>query len=345
MDDQPGALNTTAIVAYRVVEQTPTGEAHPAQAYIASLARGSQRTMRESLRVMARIVTNNPDADERIAWWAFPVGHAQGLRSSLREHYSAATVNKMLSAFRGVMRECWRQGLLDADTYQRLISVKSVDGTTLPAGREIQSGELVALMRVCSKDATLAGRRDAALIALLYVGGLRRAEIAAVTLANWRPAMQALDVTGKRNKQRTVYVADTGAFVALTDWLQAYGRADADAPLFPRLHKGGGYSRLPLTAQGVYHILMGRASEAKLEHLSPHDFRRTFVGDLLERGADIVTVQKLAGHANVNTTARYDRRPEETKRKAAALLTVPYQPPARPRRAPTTRPLAKDGRA
>nr|WP_306469804.1 site-specific integrase [Oscillatoria laete-virens] len=75
-----------------------------------------------------------------------------------------------------------------------------------------------------------------------------------------------------------------------------------------------------LDPPSVLLIVQKRASQAGVEQFSPHDFRRTFCSDLLDAGVDIVTVQKLAGHSSPVTTAKYDRRGEETKRRAVQKL-------------------------
>ncbi len=117
--------------------------------------------------------------------------------------------------------------------------------------------------------------------------------------------------------------ATDGCANALRDWLLV--RGTAPGPLFSKISKAGKIATHCMSDQAILYILKKRANEAAVAAFSPHDLRRSFVSDLLDAGADIVTAQKLAGHANVATTARYDRRGEATKRKAAQLLHVPYR--------------------
>jgi len=114
-------------------------------------------------------------------------------------------------------------------------------------------------------------------------------------------------------------------------------RGSRPGALFCPVNKAGKVNVRRVTSQAIYNALAKRAQQAGVAELSPHDFRRTFVSDLLDAGADIATVQRMAGHANIQTTARYDRRGEKAKQAAAELLDVPYKrseqqlPPTLPR--------------
>jgi site-specific recombinase XerD len=255
--------------------------------------------------------------------------HTAAIRSRLAETYAPATANKMLSALRGVLKAAWKLGQMSAEDYHRAREVESIKGERLPAGRSISAGELSALMDTCAQDQGPAGVRDAAIVALLYSCGLRRAELVGLDVEDYDAEARTLAIRQrgrgagpKRGKERLAHVVD-GAAAALADWLTI--RGDGPGALFVNIWKGGHLKGNRLTTQAVYHILQKRAAQAGVKDLSPHDFRRTFVGDLLDAGADIAVVQRLAGHASVTTTARYDRRPEQAKRKAARLLHVPYR--------------------
>jgi len=213
---------------------------------------------------------------------------------------------------------------MDAELYHRAIEIKPVKGEKLPSGRHIRRRELQKLFNVCAKDERIAGRRDAAIIAVLYGGGLRRSEVVKLDRSDYDRDTGELRIRGgKGRRDRTAYAAN-GTVDALAEWLEV--RGDDPGPLFwPSTGRGRPHTNGRMTGQAVMLLLRKRAAGAKIAPLTPHDFRRTFIGDLLDDGADMSTVKDLAGHANVNTTARYDRRGEETKRKAAQLLLVPFK--------------------
>jgi len=236
--------------------------------------------------------------------------------------FTPASVNLKLSAIRKLAKEAVDNGLLGQAEAGGIASIRGVTGSTLPRGRGMASGELQALMACCENDSSPAGVRDAALIALAYSCGLRRAEIVGLDLEDYDTTSGRVLVRhGKGNKERTAYLVN-GAARAMADWLAM--RADAPGALFWPINKGGALQARRMTTQAVYNLTLKRGELAGVKDFSPHDLRRSFVGDLLDAGADIATVARMAGHASVTTTQRYDRRPEAAKEKAAGLLHVPY---------------------
>lgn len=108
---------------------------------------------------------------------------------------------------------------------------------------------------------------------------------------------------------------------ALAEWLNL--RGDTPGALFLSVNKGGKVSSRRLQPTAIYNMIEQRRKTAGLKKITPHDFRRTFISNLLDEHVDAVTITKLTGHASVDLLKRYDRRPERAKMDAVKKLDLP----------------------
>ncbi|RZA16395.1 MAG: integrase [Proteobacteria bacterium] len=317
---------------------------NPAAVYIASLGQASQRVMLSDLNQIASILTGQPAKRDKefaplayeVDWAALRFQHTAAVKAALKERYNHNGANRMLCALRGVLKSAWRLGQMDSAEYQKAVDIGSVKGESLPAGRALSAGELRTLFNWLAslaaadmpKAKKVSAVRDAAEMAILYGAGLRRNEIVNVDVSDIKVNEEDPDAPcsihvrkGKGSKERIVY-ATNGSRDALAAWMEV--RGDEPGPVFIPIKKNGEQVIRRMTGQAIYNQLAKRALQAGIEDVSPHDMRRTFMSDLFDAGVDIVTVKDMAGHAKVDTTARYDRRGERRKKKAAEALFVPF---------------------
>jgi len=311
---------------------TPTGPASPAVVYLASLGSNrSRETQRRRLDKIAGLVSSGLQDCFSFRWETVCYEVAQAIRTMLCEEISPKTgeqlspsyVNAHLAALRSVLKESWRLGLISEEQRARACDLKPVRGSTLPAGRSLSIGEKTALSAVCQNDTGPQGARDAALFALGFGCGLRRAELVDVEMADFSPDSGELRIRrGKGRKARVAHVSP-GCRPALDEWLER--RADTPGALLVPVNKGGAIDLRRMCDHAIFLACRRRAAQAGIKPFSPHDMRRTFIGDLLHAGADISVAQQLAGHASVSTTQKYDRRPEARKREASERLHFPWR--------------------
>ncbi len=287
--------------------------------------------MAQALDRVARIATGDQLGAEDLPWAALRREHTQAIRAALRDStsertgrpLSPATVNKILSALRGVLREAWRLDLMTADDYHRATDLGPVRGASVLRGRALEPNEVAALFHVLQRDESAAGARDAAVLALgIAGGGLRRAEIAAANLCDLDQNTWVLTVVGKGRRIREVPLKN-GTTDALRAWISY--RGEEPGPLVCPVLKGGRIQSRHISEEAIYQICAKRADQAGIPTFTPHDMRRTYISTLLDRGVDISVVSKLCGHeSGPNVTARYDRRDERAKHAAAETISLPY---------------------
>ena len=158
------------------------------------------------------------------------------------------------------------------------------------------------------------GVRDRAMLELLYAAGLRVSELIHLSVNDVNLEVGYVRTRGKGSRERIVPLG-RAAGRALKDYLEGPRRLHpllSSRPLLFVGRRGKG-----LTRQGFWKILKGHARAAGIQkRITPHVLRHSFATHLLERGADLRSVQELLGHANISTTQVYTHLTTEHVRKA-----------------------------
>jgi site-specific recombinase XerD len=298
--------------------------AHPVDVYLGRLSPASARGFLIALGNIARIISGGKGCYQ-LDWATLTYEDTAKAREGLAAGYATRTANYGLCALRGVLKECWRLGLMTHEDFRRATDLAAIRGDNSAAGRVLTVEELVSLFRVCAQDESVMGFRDAAILAVLYSTGLRRSELLALDVADYQDG--TLTVRGKGNHIRLAYVVGE-AKTMLERWMAVPDRGGDS--VFVAIVKGGRVTENRLDGRSLAEILKRRAERAGIPLFSPHDVRRTTATHLLDRGIDIGTVQQMLGHRHIATTLLYDRRGERAKQKAAKMLFILEKPVGSP---------------
>lgn len=256
------------------------------------------------------------------AWWEMRYADTARVRALLIEKGGApASIQQALTAMRQCLHHARRLGLMGADEYASAVDLDPVRGHREPAGRNIHPAELAAMLEACYKDPNvILGHRDAALLAMLHSTGIRRDEAGSVLIEKYDPRERSQLVTGKGNKQRTVFYHEA-AIPFLDGWLVVL--AQRKGPILRPVDKWGNIADRRMSARAVGDRVNIRRVQAGLPALTTHDFRHNFGGLFLDAGGDLSALQTLYGHASQTTTAAYDRRAVTGARKVVDKLQLP----------------------
>jgi len=166
------------------------------------------------------------------------------------------------------------------------------------------------------------GKRDAALLEMLYATGLRASELVGLTVGDVQTMAGYVKVCGKGGKERLVPVGEMAA-VQLDDYLLE-GRPQL-VKARPAIHLFVNRSAQGLTRQGLWTIIKKYMHQAAIHKpFSPHTLRHSFATHLLEGGADLRSLQHMLGHVDISTTQIYTHVVQQRLR---ALYTTHHPRP------------------
>lgn len=215
------------------------------------------------------------------------------------KNYARKTIARRISALKSFYKYLVREGILENSPMTKVKAPKLEK--KLPVF--LDQIEITELLELPEADAM--GKRDAAILELLYATGCRVSELVGLTLERIDLANRFVLVLGKGNKERIIPIGHTcceavRAYYPERILLMERYKVEEHNKLFVN-NRGGA-----LTDRSVRRILNKYINQLAIsKNVSPHTIRHTFATHLLENGADLRAVQELLGHANLSTTQIY----------------------------------------
>jgi site-specific recombinase XerD len=216
----------------------------------------------------------------------------------------AVSINVRITSVRKLAVEAADNGLLAPELANGITRVKGVASKGIRLGNWLSVAQAQKLLNTPDVSTTK-GLRDRAILAVLLGCGLRRSEVAALTMAHVQQRdgrWCIVDLVGKHGRVRTIPMP-TWVKVAQDTWTA--GAGVADGYVFRPVNRGGRAQAVGLSEKVIWQLLQGYAASAGVPGIAPHDLRRTCAKMCRAAGGELEQIQLLLGHASVQTTERY----------------------------------------
>jgi site-specific recombinase XerD len=219
-------------------------------------------------------------------------------------HLAANTINQQLAAVRRLAHEAADSGLLSPELAAGISRVKGVKQLGFRSGNWLSTAQSSEVLKHASGD-SMRAKRDYAMLAMLFGCGFRRSELVGLELDDIQMRQghwAVVDLIGKGGHIRTVPIPNW-VKTALDQWTAAAGVREGR--IFRAVARTGKVWGKGISQNVVWYVVKTCCERAGLEHIAPHDLRRTCAKLCHTSGGEIEQIQFLLGHASVQTTERY----------------------------------------
>jgi site-specific recombinase XerD len=253
----------------------------------------------------------NLGLDEFIAWYGqetrpgFTKAAVNAWRITLEARgLGSVSINVRITAVRKLAVEAADNGLLAPELAAGITRVKGAKSQGIRVGNWLSLQQAQKLLNTPDVT-TKKGLRDRAMLAILLGCGLRRSEVAALTLKHVQQRDNRwciVDLVGKHGRVRTIPVP-TWVKVAVDAW--TVGVSLTDGYVFRPVNRSDMVAGERLSEKVIWQMLQPYATAAGVPGIAPHDARRTCAKLCRAAGGELEQIQLLLGHASVQTTERY----------------------------------------